>query len=134
MKMLQCRKWSCASVLMLGVAFAPPQSMVAQNHVVSPGDMQNDVSNASAARQQNQKQVQDFLASPEAQRAMRSAKIDPQQVMNAASQLNNAELASLAARSAQAQREFAAGEIDNHDLLLILVGIAALILIIVAVR
>jgi hypothetical protein len=134
MKMLQGRKLSCASVLLFSVAVAAPQSMVAQSHVVSPGDIQNDVSNASAARQQNQKQVENFLSSQEAQRAMKSAKIDPQQVTNAVSQLNNAELASLAARSAQAQRDFAAGNIDNHDLLLILVGIAILILIIVAVR
>jgi hypothetical protein len=134
MKMLQGRKLSCASVLLFSVAVAAPQSMVAQSHVVSPGDIQNDVSNASAARQQNQKRVENFLSSQEAQRAMKSAKIDPQQVTNAVSQLNNAELASLAARSAQAQRDFAAGNIDNHDLLLILVGIAILILIIVAVR
>ncbi len=65
---------------------------------------------------------------------MKSANIDPQQVTNAISQLNDAELASLAARSARAQRDFAAGDMNNHDLLLILVGIAALILIIVAVR
>ncbi|HTU48988.1 MAG TPA: PA2779 family protein [Acidobacteriaceae bacterium] len=134
MKMLQGRKLSCASVLLFSVAIAAPQSIVAQNHVVSPGEIQNDVSNASAARQHNQKQVEDFLASQEAQRAMKSAKIDPQQVTNAVSQLNDAELASLAARSAQAQREFAAGDIDNHDLLVIAVGILVLILIIVAVR
>ena len=134
MKMLQGRKLSCASVLLFSIAVAAPQSMVAQNHVVSPGDIQNDVSNASAARQQNQKQVEDFLSSQEAQRAMKSAKIDPQQVTSAISQLNDAELASLAARSAKAQRDFAAGNIDNHDLLIILVAIAVLILIIVAVR
>jgi hypothetical protein len=134
MKMLPSRKLSCASVLLFSVAVAAPQSIIAQNHVVSPGEIQNDVSNASAARQQNQKQVEDFLSSQEAQRAMKSAKIDPQQVTSAVSQLNDAELANLAARSAQAQRDFAAGNIDNHDLLLILVGIAVLILIIVAVR
>ncbi len=134
MKMLQGRKLSCASVLLFSVAFAAPQSMVAQSHVVSPGEIQSDVSNASAARQQNQKQVQNFLSSQEAQRTLRSAKIDPQQVTNAVSQLNDAELANLAARSAKAQREFAAANIDNHDLLIILVGIAILILIIVAVR
>jgi hypothetical protein len=134
MKMLQGRKLSCASVLLFSVAVAAPQSIVAQNHVVSPGDIQNDVSNASAARRQNQKQVENFLSSQEAQRAMSSAKIDPQQVTNAVSQLNDAELASLAARSAKAQRDFAAGDIDNHDLLVIAVGILVLILIIVAVR
>jgi protein-disulfide isomerase len=134
MKMLQGGKLSCTALLMLGVVIAAPQSIVAQSHVVSPGEIQNDVSNASAARRQNQKQVQDFLSSQEAQRAMKSAKIDPQQVTNAISQLNDAELASLAARSAKAERQFAAGDIDNHDLLIILVGIAVLILIIVAVR
>ncbi len=65
---------------------------------------------------------------------MKEAKIDPQQVTNAVSQLNNEELARLAARSAKAQKDFAAGNIDNHDLLIILVGIAVLILIIVAVH
>jgi protein-disulfide isomerase len=134
MKMLRGRKLSCASVLLFSVAVAAPQSIVAQSHVVSPGQIQNDVSNASAARQQNQKEVRDFLSSQEAQRAMKSVKVDPQQVTNAVSQLNDTELASLAARSAKAQKDFAAGNIDNHDLLLILVAIAALILIIVAVH
>ena len=134
MKMLRGSKLSCTSLLLFSVAVTAPQSIIAQNHVVSPGDMQKDVSNASAARRQNQKQVEDFLSSQEAQRAMKSAKIDPQQVTNAVSQLNDAELASLAARSAKAQKDFAAGNIDNHDLLLILVAIAVLILIIVAVH
>lgn len=134
MKVLQCRKLSCASVLLFSVGVAAPQSIVAQNHVVSPGEIQSDVLNASVARQQNQRQVEDFLSSQEAQRAMKSARIDPLQVTNAISQLNDAELASMAARSANAQRNFAAGNIDNHDLLVILVGIALLILIIVAVH
>ena len=134
MKMSRASKLSCTGLLLFSVAVAAPQSMIAQSHVVSPGDIQKDVSNASAARRQNQKQVEDFLSSREAQRAMKSARIDPQQVTNAVSQLNDAELASLAARSAKAQKDFAAGNIDNHDLLLILVAIAVLILIIVAVH
>lgn len=134
MKMLQGRKLKFAAALLVGCIAAVPQTIMAQSHVVSPGEIQKDVSAASAARQRNQKEVRDFLSTKEAQRAMQSANIDPQQVTNAVSQLNDAELASLAVRSAKAQRDFAAGDMDNHDLLLILVGIAALILIIVAVR
>ena len=134
MNLLQDRKLNCALTLLAGIFVAAPQAMPAQNHVVSPGQMQDDVTAASAARQKNQKEVRDFLSTKEAQDAMRSAKIDPQQVTNAVSQLNDQELVSLAARSAKAQKDFAAGDMDNHDLLLILVGIAALILIIVAVR
>jgi hypothetical protein len=121
-------------MLFLSVAAVAPHAIVAQSHVVSTGQIQNDVAASSAARQHNQQEVRDFLSTTEAQRAMQSAKIDPQQVTNAVSQLNDAELASLAARSAKAQKDFAAGKIDNHDLLLILVGLAALILIIVAVH
>jgi hypothetical protein len=43
-------------------------------------------------------------------------------------------LARLSARAQAAQNDFAAGRIDNRDLLIILVGIAVVILIIVAVR
>jgi protein-disulfide isomerase len=121
-------------MLLFSVAVAGPQTILAQNHVVPPGQIQNDVAASSEARQHNQQEVREFLSTKEAQRAMQSAKIDPQQVTNAISQLNDAELASLAARSAKTQKDFAAGTIDNHDLLLILVACAALILIIVAVH
>lgn len=134
MKMLQGRELKFAAALLVGCIVAAPQTIMAQSHVVSPGEIQKDISAASAACQRNQKEVRDFLSTKKAQRAMQSANIDPQQVTNAVSQLNDAELGSLAARSAKAQRDFAAGDMDNHDLLLILVGIAALILIIVAVR
>ena len=44
------------------------------------------------------------------------------------------ELAQLAARSAKAQADFAAGTLSNRDLIWIVVIIAGVILIIVAVR
>lgn len=134
MKKIFAPEICCATALLLGLSMAAPSTMAAQSHVVSPAQIQNDVSAASAARQRNEEQLKGFVSSKEATQALRSADINPAQVATAVSQLNNADLARLAARSAQAQRDFAAGEIDNHDLLLILVGIAALILIIVAVH
>jgi len=124
----------CVLVLALALILATPQDMFAQDHVVSPSDIQKDLATASAARQQNQEQVNRFLSSDEAKRAMKSAHIDPQKVTNAVSQLSDSDLAMLAARSAKAQKDFAAGNINNHDLLIIIVAIAALILIIVAVH
>jgi hypothetical protein len=55
-------------------------------------------------------------------------------VKNAVGQLDDEELARLSARAEKTQREFAAGNISDRDLLIILVAVAALILIIVAVR
>jgi hypothetical protein len=120
--------------LLLGAALAIPQDALAQNHVVTSSDLQKDVTAASAARQKNLAQVEGFLSSTEAQRAMKSVHVNPQQVKNAIPQLNDDELAQLSARSEKAQKDFAAGNINDHDLLIILVAVVALVLIIVAVR
>jgi Flp pilus assembly protein TadB len=121
-------------VLLLSLAVAIPQDVFAQNHVVSSTDLQKDVAAASASRQQHVAQVESFLSSTEAQQAMKSAHINYRQVKIAVRQLNNDELARLSARSDTAQKDFAAGTLSNRDLLIIVVAIAALILIIVAVR
>jgi hypothetical protein len=60
--------------------------------------------------------------------------MDPERVKSAMATLSDQELAALALRSEKAQADFAAGALTDRDLLIILVGIAALILIIVAVR
>ena len=123
-----------ALILLTGLFLLSATNAHAQNHVVSPTDIQKDVASASATRQQNQEEIKNFLSSDEARHAMKSAHIHPQQVTTAISQLSDSDLAQLAARSQKAQQDFAAGNIDNRDLLIILVAIAVLILIIVAVH
>jgi CHASE3 domain sensor protein len=60
--------------------------------------------------------------------------MDSKQVKDAVSRLSDSELSQLASRASKAQADFAAGTLSNRDLIIILVCIAALILIIVAVR
>jgi hypothetical protein len=50
------------------------------------------------------------------------------------SRLSDSELSQLAARASKAQADFAGGRLSDRDLIIVLVAIAALILIIVAVR
>lgn len=134
MKIWSFRTVELVFVLLLGLVLAIPQDVFAQNHVVSPSDLQKDVAAASHSRQQNIAQLESFLSTPEATHAMKSARIDPQEVQKAVSQLNDQDLATLAARSQKAQKDFAAGDLSNRDLIIILVGIAVIILIVVAVR
>jgi hypothetical protein len=102
---------------------------------VSPADLQKEVLAATTSRQQNVETITNFLSStPKAQKTLEAAGIDAQQVKIAVSSLNDQELARLAARAATAQADFAAGRMSDRDLLWILIGIAALILIIVAVH
>jgi hypothetical protein len=121
-------------VLLLGLILTSPGAAFAQDHVVSPVQLQKDTAGASAARQQQVQQLNGFLSSKEAQQALKSAHMDPQEVKNAVGQLDDEDLARLSARADKAQREFAAGNLSDRDLLIILVCVAALILIIVAVR
>ena len=123
-----------ATACVLATLFALPTNVVAEAHVVSPADLQKEAVTASHARQQNLEQVKQFLSSDGAQKAMASAHMDPVQVTTAVASLSDAQLAQLAARSQKAQADFAAGSLSNRDLLIIIVAIAALILIIVAVR
>ena len=120
----------------LVVLFAVPQSLVAQAqvHLVSPGDLQQQLVAASRTRQSNLETVQRFLATPMAEKAIASLHADTRQVTRAISSLSDAELANLAARANNAQADFAAGNINDNDLLIILIAVLALILIIVAVK
>ena len=121
-------------VLLLGLILTSPGAALAQDHVVSPVEIQKDAAGASAARQQQVQQLDGFLSSKEAQQALKSAHMDPREVKNAVGQLDDEDLARLSARTDKAQRDFAAGKLSDRDLLIILVCVAALILIIVAVR
>ncbi len=134
MKKLLSRAVYFLFVLLLGLVLATPQDVFAQNHVVSSSDLQKDVAAASASRQQNLAQLGSFLSSRKAQQAMKSAHVNYQQVKNAVGQLNYDDLARLSARSQKAEKDFAAGTLSDRDLIIIIVAIAALILIIVAVR
>jgi len=120
--------------LVLVALFTVPGDLLAQSHLVSPADLQNQAVAASQVREHNLETVKNFLSTPTAEKAMQSSHINAQQVRTAVSTLNDQELAQLAARADQAQHDFAAGNLTDRDLILIILGIAVLVLIIVAVR
>jgi len=123
-----------AVATLLVALFIVPTDALAQSHVVSPADLQREAVAASQVRQHNLDSVQRLLSTPAAEKGLKSAKMDTQQVKTAVSTLNDQELAQLAARADKAQADFAAGNLSERDLILIILGIAILVLIIVAVR
>jgi hypothetical protein len=121
-------------VTLLTMFLAIPRNAFAQDHVVPLPDMQRDAAAASSAREKEVKQLENFLSSPTARRAMKSSHVTYSQVDDAVQQLSDDDLARLSARSEAAQKDFAAGRISDRDLIIIVLAILALILIIVAVR
>lgn len=119
---------------LLATIFAVPPSLLAQAHLVSPSELQKELVIATQLRQHNLETVKQFVSSDLAKKALKSAHMDPEQVKGAVSTLNDQELAQLAARADKAQADFVAGNMSDRDLIIIILAIAALILIIVAVR
>lgn len=123
-----------STACVLAALFAIPSDLLADTHVVSMAELQAQTRAAGQARQNNLSTLRQFLSSPAAGKALAGAHINARQVQSAVSSLSDQELAQLASRAGKAQADFAAGTMSDRDLLLILVAIAALILIIVAVR
>lgn len=123
-----------AVAITLVALFLFPANLIAQNHVVSPAELQQQVLSASQQRQHNLQTLENFLSTPLAEKAMKSGQVNPQQVRAAVSTLSDQDLAQLSARAQKAQADFAAGNLSDRDLILIILGIAVLVLIIVAVR
>ena len=118
----------------LMVVATHPQRTLAQDHVVSPSDVKKDLQAATSERKEQLAKVEGLLGTKEAQKAMADAHIDYQQVQTAVRSLSDEDLARVSARADRAQKDFAAGNFSDRDLILIILAIAILVLIIVAVR
>ncbi|MGA8111643.1 MAG: hypothetical protein WB974_19545 [Acidobacteriaceae bacterium] len=99
------------------------------NHLVSPAQLQQQVENATATRQQNIDTLNRFVSTPQALRAMKDAKIDPAQVKTAIPTLSNSELADLSGRAQHAQRQFAAGGLGTLAIAIIIIAVVLIILL-----
>lgn len=122
---------SCVLVMIFAV---PPNLLAQATHVVSPAEIQRQVLSGSQARQHDLEAVRSLFSSAAGQRALQAAQVDPARLNSAVASLSDAELAQLASRAQKTQADFAAGSLSDRDLLFILLGIVALVLIIVAVR
>ena len=110
------------------------QTLAAQTHVVNPSDLQNAAVAATQVRQDNADTVNRFLATPQAEKAMKDAHIDAQEVKSAVSSLSDEELANISARASKAQKDFAAGVLTERDFIIIILAVVLLILLIVVLR
>jgi hypothetical protein len=131
-----CRPLGLRLLLVVGLAalVTIPQGAIAQDHVVSSSDIKKDLQAQSAQRQEQLAKVEGLLGREDAQKAMADAHIDYKQVQTAVRSLSDEDLARVAAKADRAQKDFAAGNFSDRDLILLILAIAVIVLIIVAVR
>ena len=122
------------SVALALVVAAPAESHAAawqEDHLVTPQAMQDQLTQSAADRQKNIDAVKRFLSSPIADKAIRDAHYNPEEVKQAIPTLTDDELADLAARSNEVQQEFVAGSLTRTELALIAVAFVVIIVVIV---
>jgi hypothetical protein len=129
-------KWCVCTLVFAGLLIAGSPGLRAQQteHAVSPQELRQDVQKAAETRQANEAAVRQLLATDAAQKAMKSMNVNYKKVDQAVGQLNDEDMARMAERSREVQKDFAAGNLTDRDLLIILLFVVGLVLIIVAVR
>src|SRR6516225_9656674 len=113
----------------LFVAAEIPARAQDKQHVVSLTDLNKDAARPAQTRQANEEAVRTLLSSDQGQKALKSAHLDYQKVDKAVGQLSDEDLARLAERSRQAQRDLAAGRISDRDMLWIIVIALAIVIL-----
>lgn len=131
-----CTRMCLGLLLLTGLTMGAsrPASGQEKEHAVSTQDLRKDVQKASADRQANEAAIRELLTTEQGQKAVKVAGADFTKVNQAVSQLSDEDAGRLAAQSRAVQKDLAAGTLSDRDLLIIVVCIAALVLIIVAVR
>jgi hypothetical protein len=118
---------------LIGASILPPD-VCAQNHVISPQQLQQQTLVATSDRQAKIDRVQQFFGTNTAQKTLRSAKIDYRKVQQAVPQLSDTELAQLAAKTDKAQQDFAAGDLNNRQITYILIALATAVIVILVMK
>ncbi len=108
----------------------PAQAQDGQ-HVVPLSELTKDSATPAEARQANEAAVRQLFSSEQGQKALKSANIDYAKVDKAVGQLSDEDVAKLAGRSRQVEKDFAAGRLSDRDLLIIVI-IGVLIIALVA--
>lgn len=121
-------------VLLLMALFAVPQDLLADEHVVSRSELQQQALKAARTRQDRVQSVQRFFASETARKALKSARIDTEKVQSVIPQISDEELAQLAAKADSAQKDFAAGSLSNQELTYIIIALATAVLVIIIIE
>ena len=121
---------SPALAILLAVPLHSHAAASQEDHLVTSQAMQDQLTQSAADRQKNIDAVKRFLNSPIADKAIRAAHYNPEEVRKAIPTLTDDELADLAARSNQVQQEFVAGSLTRTELALIAVAFVVIIVVI----
>jgi hypothetical protein len=120
--------------LLLSTIVPAMAAVAAEDHVVPFSELHHDATAATQTREANIATADRFFKSEPVEKALHSVKMDGDQVMKAVPMLSDDELAGLSLRIDSAQKDFAAGALDNEHITYIIIALAAAVIVLVLVR
>jgi uncharacterized membrane protein YdfJ with MMPL/SSD domain len=133
---MQWKTWMLGIVLSLVAAGLPTRAQApaqtSDKHVVSLDELNKDAAQPAETRQADEAAIRELLSTEAGQQALKQAKVEYKQVDKAIGQLNDADLAKIAERSRDAQKDFAASGLSSR-LLIVIILIVILIIVLAAV-
>jgi hypothetical protein len=122
------------AVLLVALFSGVPNHLFAQEHVVSPGAIQQQLLDSARQHDRDLATLNQFFGSESAQTSLKSAGLSSKEVKLAVAQLSDEELAKLAAKAGSAQQNFAAGSLTNQQLTYIIIALATAVIILVIIE
>jgi hypothetical protein len=125
-----------AAILLAAAVSAGP--MLAQSeadkHVVSLGELNKDAAGPAEARRTNEAEIRHLFATIDGQKALKTANVEYAKIDRAVSSMSDEDVARISNRAREIDRDFAAGNLTDHDLLVILIVALIVIILIVVLR
>ena len=134
---MQTKKISRVAVMALAAAVTAGPILAQQQadrHVVSLGELNRDASGPAEARRANEAEIRHLFATVDGQKALKTANVEFAKIDRAVSSMSDEDVARISSRAREIDRDFAAGNLSDHDLLLILIIALIVIILIVVLR
>ena len=134
---MQTKKISRAAVMALAAAVTAGPILAhqqADRHVVSLGELNRDAAGPAEARRANEAEIRHLFATVDGQKALKTANVEYAKIDRAVSSMSDEDVARISSRAREIDRDFAAGSLSDHDLLLILIIALIVIILIVVLR
>lgn len=131
--LLSGAKVRTALVVLLSVV-VPAALMASDEHVISIGELRQQMVSTAQMRASNLHKTEAFLSSPAVRGILRDAKVDPAKIQSAVAGLSDDELADLASRTGKIQKDITAGSLSNQELTYIVIALATAVIIIVILK
>ena len=125
-----------ATMLLAAAVTAGPMwaQSQADQHVVSLGELNKAAAGPAETRRVNEAEIRQLFATVDGQKALKSANVDYAKIDRAVSSMSDEDVARISSRARELDRDFAAGNLTDHDLLVILIVVLIVVILIVVLR